>query len=88
MKCKIVNGEVRERYILHEFRMGDVEDVEIYMASPIYEWQQTPAGKWCMEKATELEYHTQVDHMTMGYRVVITGYLSGKHATFWALKRA
>jgi len=88
MKCKIVNGEVRERYILHEFRMGDVEDVEIYMASPIYEWQQTDAGKWCMEKATDLEYHTQVDHMTMGYRVVITGYLSGKHATFWALKRA
>ena len=87
-KSKIVNGEVRERYILHEFRMGDVEDVEIYMASPIYEWQQTDAGKWCMEKATDLEYHTQVDHMTMGYCVVITGYLSGKHATFWALKRA
>ena len=88
MKCKIVNGEVREQYILHEFKMGDVEDVEIYMASPIYEWQQTDAGKWCMEKATDLQYHTQVDHMTMGYRVVITGYLSGKHATFWALKRA
>ena len=82
MKCKIVNGEVREKYRLHEFTMGDVEDVEIYMAQPIYEWQQTPEGKWCMEKATELEYHTQPDHLTMGYRVVITGYLSGKNATF------
>jgi len=87
MKCKIVNGEVREKYRLHEFTMGDVEDVEIYMAQPIYEWQQTPEGKWCMEKATELEYHTQMDHLTMGYRVVITGYLSGKNATFWALKK-
>ena len=76
------------KYILHEFRMGDVEDPEIYCAEPIYEWQQTPAGKWCMEKATDLEYHTQIDHMTMGYRVVITGYLSGKHATFWALKKS
>ena len=30
--------------------MGDVEDPEIYCAEPIYQWQQTPAGKWCMEK--------------------------------------
>ena len=68
--------------------MGDVEDVEIYMASPIYEWQQTDAGKWCMEKATYLEYHTQVDHDTLGYKVIITGRLSDKHATFYALKKA
>jgi hypothetical protein len=88
MKCKIVDGEVKQRYVLHEFRMGDVEDVELYAAQPIYEWQQTPEGKFCMEKATDLEYHTQVDHVTMGYRVVITGYLSGKHATFWALKKS
>jgi hypothetical protein len=80
-------NDTKSKYILHEFRMGDVEDVEIYMAEPIYQWQQTPEGKFCMEKATDLEYHTQVDHMTMGHRIVITGWLSGKHATFWALKR-
>jgi hypothetical protein len=88
MKYKLVDGEVREKYRLHEFTMGDVEDVDIYMAQPIYEWQQTPAGKFCMEKATDLEFHTQVDHMIMGYRVVITGYLSGKYATMWALKKS
>jgi hypothetical protein len=88
MKCKIVDGEVREQYKLHEFTMGDVEDVEIYMAEPIYNWQQTDAGKWCMEKATEITYHTMFDHSVYGHRVVITGWLSGKHATFWALKRA
>lgn len=88
MKCKIINGEVYERYILHEFRMGDVEDLDIYVAQPIYEWQQTDAGKFCMEKATDLEYHTQHDYATMGYHVVITGYLRGKHATFYALKKS
>ena len=87
MKNKIVDGEVRTRYVLHEFKMGDVEDVEIYMAQPIYEWQQTPEGKFCMEKATDLEYHTTIDHAITGHRIVITGYLSGKHATFYALKR-
>ena len=88
MKYKLVNGEVREKYKLHEFTMGDVEDVDIYMAQPIYEWQQTPAGKWCMEKATEITYHTMFDHSAYGHRVVIIGYLSGKHATFWSLKKS
>jgi len=68
--------------------MGDVEDPEIYCAEPIYQWQQTPAGKWCMEKATDPTYNIMADPATFGYRVTITGYLSGKHATFWALKRA
>ena len=68
--------------------MGDVEDVEIYMAEPIWQWQQTLQGKWCMEKATEITYHTMFDHSVYGHRVVITGYLSGKHATFWALKKS
>lgn len=76
------------KYILHEFTMGDVEGVEIYAAEPIYQWQQTPEGKFCMEKATDLQYHTQVDPMTFGYKVTITGSLSDKHATFWALKKS
>jgi hypothetical protein len=68
--------------------MGDVEDPEIYCAHPIYEWQQTPAGKWCMEKATDPTFNIIPDPMTMGYRVTITGYLSGKHATYWSLKKS
>ena len=67
--------------------MGDVEDPEIYLAEPVYQWQQTPEGKFCMEKATDLEYHTMIDHMTYGYKVAITGWLCGKHATFYALKK-
>ena len=67
--------------------MGDVEDVEIYAAQPIYEWQQTSAGKFCMEKATDVEWHTMLDPNMMGHRITITGWLEDKYATFWALKR-
>ena len=81
-------NDTKCKYILHEFTMGDVDDVDIYVAQPIYEWQQTDAGKWCMEKATDLEYHIHPNPHIYGHRVTITGYLSGKHATFWALKRA
>jgi hypothetical protein len=80
--------EERRKVVLHKFRMGDVEDPELYAAQPIYEWQQTEIGKWCMENATDLEYHTNIDHATMGYSVAITGILSGKHLTYFLLKNS
>lgn len=88
MKYKIVNDEVRVKYVLHTFTMADVEDPQLYAAEPIYQWQQTPAGKFCMEKATDLEFHTYIiDHATMSYKIAITGWITEKHATFLALKR-
>lgn len=87
MKCKIVNNEVRVRYTLHMFILPDCDDPELMAAEPIHKWQQTPAGKFCMDKATDLEFHTQIDHITMGYKIVITGYITEKHATFLALKK-
>ena len=40
---------------LHQFRMGDVEDIDIYIAQPIYEWQQTEKGQWCMLNASDIK---------------------------------
>lgn len=79
---------MKNKYILHEFKMGDVEDPDVYCAEPIHQWQQTPAGKFCMEKATDLQYHIHQDFNSWGYHITITGYLCGKHATFWALKKS
>ena len=79
---------MRSRYKLHSFTLGDVEDVEIYAAQYIYDWQQTSEGKFCMEKATDIEWQTMIDHRIMGHRIVITGWLEDKYATFWALKKS
>lgn len=38
---------------VHQFRMSDVEDPEIYAAQPLYEWQKTEHGRWVMEHAVE-----------------------------------
>lgn len=58
----------------HNFTMGDdVDDVDIYVAQPIYEWQQTDAGKWVMAHAQDLRYYTSADPNTLGYRVTIRG---------------
>ena len=79
---------VKGKYVLHEFTMGDVEDIEIYAAEPIYQWQQTPEGKWAMEKAEDIYWTTAIDPYSIGYRIKIIGTLKDKYATFWALKRA
>lgn len=94
--------DTNSKYILHDFTMdgvevmrhvlkqsGDFGDLEAYCAEMIDLWKQTPEGKWCMEKATDLEYRAVgIDPVTFGHRFLITGYLSGKYATFWDLKRA
>ena len=61
--------------IFHEFSMGDVEDVDIYVAEPIYRWQQSAQGRWAMSNAQDLKYYTSPDVNTMGYRVTIRGEL-------------
>jgi hypothetical protein len=76
------------KVVLHEFTMGDVDDLEVYAAQPIYEWQQTDAGKWCMKNATDIHWVTAIDHNILGHRIKIIGTLSGKYATYYAFKRA
>ena len=75
-----------KRLALHEFRMGNVEDVEIYVAQPIYEWQQTKCGHWCMENAKNLHWLTALDPSSFGYKITITGDLDDKLATEFLLR--
>jgi len=71
----------------HRFSMGDVEDVDIYVAQPIYEWQQTEQGRWVMEHAHDLTYHTQPDQNYWGYDVIIRGEITdGPRLTEYLLK--
>ena len=53
--------------------MGDVDDVDIYVAQPIYEWQQTDQGKWAMQHAQDLRYNVSPDLSTFGHRITICG---------------
>jgi hypothetical protein len=86
-KFKVIDGSIGTRTILHKFRMGDVEDPVLMAGAPIYDWQQTEHGKWCMENALgEMVFHTQPDHMTFGYTVVIVGYLKDTDLTYFNLK--
>jgi len=79
-------GEAVVPIMFYDFSIGDVDDVDIYAAQPIYEWQQTDHGRWVMAHAQDLRYYTQPDMNTFGYRVVIRGMLEPQQATEYFLR--
>ena len=74
-------------YIVHKIRMGDVEDPDLFVAQPIWEWQQTEKGKYIMENSRpEPMWLRSIDHTTYGYLYTIKAYLTPKQLTYWKLK--
>lgn len=88
-EVKIIDG-VAVRFsdvCVHEFRLNDVDDVDIYVAGPIWDWQQSEVGSWIIEHAETQPYYVQnTDMNTYGYRIKIMARLSDKNQTFWRLK--
>ena len=82
------NDEVYERTLVHKFFMADVDGVEIYVAQPLWEWQNSEAGTWCMEHAlpNSLEFHTVADPVTYGYRIMIVGHFRKEDLVYYYLK--
>jgi hypothetical protein len=73
--------------VVHEFVMGDVEDPDLYAAEPLYEWQNTEAGKWVMEHAVETPFwHRQVNPYYYGLTYYVVARLKEQDQTYWALK--
>jgi hypothetical protein len=72
--------------IFHEFTLSDVEDPDIYVAQPLYNWQTTEMGSWVMQHCTNPTYRIMVDPNTLGYKVTIYGDLTTKDATYFTLK--
>jgi len=70
----------------HTFTMGDVDDVDIYVAQPIWEWQQTEQGKWVMENCSDPKYQIGPDGQSWGHRVRLYGELDEKDAVYFQLK--
>ena len=85
----VVNDTAHKIYkvVVHRFRMGDVEDPDLYAAQPIYEWQESEQGKWVMEHAVETPFwHRHTDPSTYGYKYYIIARLREQDQTYWALK--
>jgi hypothetical protein len=75
------------KVVVHTFGIGDVEDPEIYAAEPIWQWQQTDAGKFVMEHAIGTpSYHQSLDYQTYGYRYAVVAELEAKKLSEFYLR--
>ena len=73
--------------IVHRFRMGDVEDPDLYAAQPLWEWQESEMGKWVTERAVDTpEWHRHTDHLSYHLQYAIVAKLKDVDYTFWTLK--
>jgi hypothetical protein len=74
-------------HVVHEFRVGDSEDPDLYAADPISQWEHSAAGKWIMKNSKPVaSWHRRLDHLTYGHRYEIRAYLTPKQLTYFELK--
>jgi hypothetical protein len=88
-KFMIIDDKVYEIHNVrvHEFKLSDAEDPDLYAAMPMIEWQETEKGKWVMEHAIESPiWHRNIEPQTFGWRYTITARLKGPDYTFFTLK--
>jgi hypothetical protein len=72
---------------VHGFKIGDVEDPEIYAAGPIIDWQNTEVGQWVMLHAVEKPVYFQtLDYNSYGYKYVIKAKFNDEDAMIFRLK--
>jgi hypothetical protein len=82
----VINDEVYERRRVHQFKISDVDDPELYAAHPIWEWQQTEHGKWVMAHTHEPTFHILADPISYGYQISITAHITPKRWTEYVLR--
>jgi hypothetical protein len=75
------------KVIVHRFRMGDVEDPDLYAAQPLWEWQHSEMGKWVMERSIETPvWHRQTNPNQYHTEYAVQAWLKGTDYSFWILK--
>jgi len=72
---------------VHTFKMGDVDDPELYAAQPLWEWQQSEEGKWVMEHAVETpSWHQHQTPFDLHYQFAVRAKLKARDLSYFLLK--
>jgi hypothetical protein len=85
----IIDDKVHQihKVIVHRFRMGDVEDPDLYAAQPLCDWQNSEVGKWIMAHSVETPmWHRQSNPNQYHTDYAVQAWLRGADYTYWVLK--
>ena len=74
-------------YRVYSIRIGDVEDPDLFVAEPIYKWQQTEAGKYVMENSAPSPiWRRSFDAESYGLTYLIFAYFTPEQLTYYKLR--
>lgn len=72
---------------VHKFNIGDVDDIEIYVAEPLYEFEVSEKGRWVTEHALESPvWHQRMIPDAFYYIISVEAKFTDEMATFFQLK--
>ena len=75
------------RHIVHKILLSDIDNPDLHLAQPLWEWQQTDAGKYVMENSCpKPSWQRHMDTLTYGYQYIIVAYFTPQQLTYWRLK--
>jgi hypothetical protein len=75
------------KVVVHRFRMGDVEDPDLYASQPMYEWEKSEAGQFVMKHAVDTpEWHRHLDQFSYGHEYAIVAELEKKKISEFYLR--
>lgn len=73
--------------VVHKFRMGDVEDPQLYAAEPLYKWETSEMGQWVMKHSVDQPTWNLIPNLDIyGHEVIIRATLRPEDYTYWKLK--
>jgi hypothetical protein len=93
VRFKVVEQDGQElvkeihKVTVYQFRVGDVEDPDLYAAEPLWKWQESEQGKFVMEHAVDKPiWHRRLDTQSYGHEYAITAELESKKLSEFYLK--
>ena len=73
--------------VVYSFNLGDVDDVSIHAALPIYKWEHSASGQWVMLNSNIIPiWNVCPDYNGYGFRVYVIADLTDEHWTYFQLK--
>jgi hypothetical protein len=75
------------KVVVHRFKVGDVEDPDLYAAQPLWEWEKSEQGQYIMANAVDKpEWKRNINHMLSAYEYVIIAKLEKKKLSEFYLR--
>jgi len=86
---RVIDGKhvVDSEIVVHRFEVDWCEDAVVSAGAPLWEWEQSEAGKWVMEHAVEKpRWERFTEHVALNERFAIIARLTDQDQTYFRLK--